>query len=225
MLKERAREVALLVALIPLLMLSIVGNQQYNNGFPLWSQQHMDLTVAGFQVPVTWLQAVDALLSFGTMLASLAFWRWWATRRREPDEITKMALGCFVAACAPALLMIPALAIEGSGARISLAWSFGYALVNNIGFANIMPVGLALYSRAAPRGLQGLMIGLYYLHLFFGNSFVGWLAGLLEVMPGSRFWGLHAVLVLAAGVGLLGVKFLFGRVLAPDELAAPSPAR
>lgn len=219
------QQVALLVALIPLLMLSIVGNQQYNNGFPLWSQQHMDLTVAGFQVPVTWLQAVDALLSFGTMLASLAFWRWWATRRREPDEITKMALGCFVAACAPALLMIPALAIEGSGARISLAWSFGYALVNNIGFANIMPVGLALYSRAAPRGLQGLMIGIYYLHLFFGNSFVGWLAGLLEVMPGSRFWGLHAVLVLAAAVGLLAVKFLFGRVLAPDEAPAPSPAR
>ena len=58
------------------------------------------------------------------------------------------------------------MAIEGGGARISLLWSFGYALVNNIGFANIMPVGLALYSRAAPRGLQGLMIGIYYLHLF-----------------------------------------------------------
>ena len=210
------QQVALLVAILPLLMLSIVGNQQYNNGFPLWSQQHMDMAVLGFQVPVTWLQAVDALLSTTTMLASLAFWRWWATRRREPDEITKMALGCFIAAGAPALLMIPALAIEGGGARISLLWSFGYALVNNIGFANIMPVGLALYSRAAPRGLQGLMIGIYYLHLFFGNSVVGWLAGLLEVMPGSRFWGLHAVLVLEDGVGLLAVKFVFGRVLAPD---------
>lgn len=214
-------QVLLLVALLPLLMLSIVGNQQYNNGFPLWSQQHMDLVVAGFTVPVTWLQAVDALTSTGTMLASLAFWRWWAARRREPDEITKMALGCFVAACAPALLMIPALAIEGGGARISILWSFGYALVNNIGFANIMPVGLALYSRAAPRGLQGLLIGIYYLHLFFGNSLVGWLAGLLEVMPGSRFWALHALLVACAGAGLLGVKLVFGRLLAPEP-AAPS---
>ena len=214
-------QVALLVAILPLLMLSIVGNQQYNNGFPLWSQQHMDMVVAGFEVPVTWLQAVDALLSTTTMLASLAFWRWWATHRREPDEITKMAMGCFVAAAAPALLMIPALAIEGGGARISILWSFGYALVNNIGFANIMPVGLALYSRAAPRGLQGVMIGVYYLHLFFGNSFVGWLAGLLETMPGSRFWALHAVLVVAAGVGLMAVKLVFGRLLAPDD----EPAR
>lgn len=215
--RRAVQQVVLLVALIPLLMLSIVGNQQYNNGFPLWSQQHMDMTVGSFTVPVTWLQAVDALLSTTTMLASLAFWRWWATRRREPDEITKMALGCFVAAAAPALLMIPALAIEGGGARISILWSFGYALVNNIGFANIMPVGLALYSRAAPRGLQGLMIGLYYLHLFFGNSFVGWLAGLLETMPGSQFWALHAVLVAAAGVGLVLVKLVFGRLLAADE--------
>ncbi|MFG6414575.1 peptide MFS transporter [Roseateles sp. DC23W] len=213
-------QVALLVAILPVLMLSIVGNQQYNNGFPLWSQQHMDMVVAGFTVPVTWLQAIDALLSTTTMLASLAFWRWWANRRREPDEITKMALGCFVAAGAPLLLMIPALSIEEGGARISILWSFGYALVNNIGFANIMPVGLALYSRVAPRGYQGVMLGIYYLHLFIGNLFVGWLAGLLEVMKGSNFWLLHAALVAAAGVGLLGVKLVFGRLLAPEETSS-----
>ncbi len=213
-------QVVLLVAILPVLMLSIVGNQQYNNGFPLWSQQHMDMTVGSFTVPVTWLQAVDALLSTSTMLASLACWRWWSNRRREPDEITKMALGCFVAAGAPLLLMIPALAIEGGGARISILWSFGYALVNNIGFANIMPVGLALYSRVAPRGYQGVMLGIYYLHLFVGNIFVGWLAGLLEVMKGSNFWLLHAVLVACAGAGLLVVKLVFGKLLAPDEQAA-----
>src|SRR5204863_6808426 len=89
---EKARLV-LLVALIPVLMLSIVGNQQFNNAYPLWSQKYMDLVMFGWQVPVTWLQAVDAFVSTGTMVASIAFWRWWATRRREPDELTKMALG------------------------------------------------------------------------------------------------------------------------------------
>src|SRR6185369_15027249 len=56
---EKAR-LALLVALIPLLMLSVVGNQQFYNAYPLWSQEHMDLVLFGWQVPVTWLQAVDA---------------------------------------------------------------------------------------------------------------------------------------------------------------------
>lgn len=215
--RRGALQVVLLVAILPLLMLSIVGNQQFQNAYPLWSQAHMDMMVGGFEVPVTWLQAVDAVFGTVTIVASLAFWRWWATRRREPDEVTKIALGSFVAACAPALLMIPAMSIEAGGAKINILWTFAYTLVNDIGFANIMPVGLALYSRAAPRGLQGVMIGVYYLHLFFGNVFVGWLAGLLEVLPGSQFWLLHAALVAAAGVGLLVVKVVFGRLLAPQE--------
>ena len=215
---ERARLI-LLIALIPVLMLSIVGNQQFNNAFPLWSQKHMDLVMFGWQVPVTWLQAVDAFLSTATMIASLAFWRWWATRRREPDEITKMALGALMAACAPALLVIAAAQIEATGEKISFAWTVGYALLNDLGFANILPVGLALYSRAAPRRLEGLMIGIYYLHLFIGNSFVGWLAGLLDVLPGTQFWALHAVLVAAAGVILVLVKLLLGRVLEPQPSA------
>lgn len=215
--RRGALQVVLLVAILPLLMLSIVGNQQFQNAYPLWSQAHMDMVVGGFEVPVTWLQAVDAVFGTITIVASLAFWRWWATRRREPDEVTKIALGSFIAACAPALLMIPAMSIEAGGAKINILWTFAYTLVNDIGFANIMPVGLALYSRAAPRGLQGVMIGVYYLHLFFGNVFVGWLAGLLEVLPGSQFWLLHAALVAAAGVGLLVVKVVFGRLLAPQE--------
>lgn len=217
--REWAR-VAVLVLLLPLLMLSVVGNQQYNNAFPLWSQQHMDMVLLGFAVPVTWLQAVDAATSFGTMLGSIAFWRWWAARRREPDEITKMALGCFVSACAPALLMLAAASIDAGGGKVSPAWTLGYTIINNIGFANILPVGLALYSRASPGGVQGVIIGVYYLHLFFGNTFVGWLAGLLDVLPGAQFWGLHAVLVAVAGAGLLLVKLVFGRVLAPDAVAA-----
>lgn len=217
MTKQEKARLVLLIALIPVLMLSIVGNQQFNNAYPLWSQQHMDLLLFGFQVPVSWLQAVDALISTSTMVASIAFWRWWATRRREPDELTKMAFGALLAACAPALLVIAAASIAGTDNKVSFVWTLGYTLINNLGFAHILPVGIALYSRAAPRRLEGLMIGIYYLHLFLGNSFVGWLAGLLDEMPGTEFWGLHAVLVASAGVLLLGVKLVFGRLLQPDR--------
>lgn len=218
--RQELLRLLLLIALIPVLVLSVVGNQQFNNAYPLWSQKHMDLLLFGWQVPVTWLQAVDAFFSTATMVASLAFWRWWAQRRREPDEITKMALGCLVAACAPALLVLAAGSIAATGEKVSFAWTIGYALLNDLGFANVVPVGLALYSRAAPRHMEGLLIGIYYLHLFIGNTFVGWLAGLLDELPGTQFWALHAALVAAAGALLLLVKLLFGRVLAPDEAAA-----
>jgi POT family proton-dependent oligopeptide transporter len=150
------------------------------------------------------------------MLASLAFWRWWALRRPEPDELSKMALGCLLAAGGPALLALAAASIAGTQEKASLAWTLGYTLLNDLGFANVMPVGLALYSRAAPQRLEGLLLGVYYLHLFLGNTFVGWLAGLLEVLPGPEFWGLHAALVATAGLVLLAIKRVFGRILLPE---------
>jgi proton-dependent oligopeptide transporter, POT family len=220
---ERAR-LALLVALIPVLMLSIVGNQQFNNAFPLWSQKNMDLVLFGWQVPVTWLQAVDAVVSTVTMVGSIAFWRWWAARRREPDELMKMGLGSLLAAGAPALLIIAATLIDTTHEKVSFIWTIGYTVVNDLGFANILPVGLALYSRTAPRRLEGLVIGIYYLHLFIGNTFVGWLAGFLETMPGREFWALHAALVACAGLLLLGCRAAFGKLLLPEEGGQGQPA-
>ncbi|MDI4632234.1 peptide MFS transporter [Pelomonas sp. V22] len=217
--RDKARFL-LLVCLIPVLMLTIVGNQQFQNAFPLWSQKHMDMVLMGFEVPVTWLQAIDAFFSTATMLASLAFWRWWATKRREPDEVTKMALGALLAASAPALLVIASQMIAGTEQKVSIAWTMGYAFLNDLGFANILPVGLALYSRAAPRRMEGMFIGIYYLHLFIGNTFVGWLAGFLNEMSGTQFWALHAGLVAAAGVLLLAVKLVFGKVLEPEAQPA-----
>ena len=215
----------LLLALIPVLMLTIVGNQQYGNAYPLWSEKVMDLELFGWQVPVTWLQAIDAVVSTATMVLSIAFWRWWSTRRREPDEMLKMALGTLLAAGAPALLVVAAGLVDHSHQKISLAWTLGYTVLNDLGFANVLPVGLALYSRVAPRQLEGLVIGIYYLHLFIGNTFVGWLAGFLETMPGQRFWGMHAALVAAGGLLLLLCRLAFGRLLAPDAVAAdPVPA-
>jgi POT family proton-dependent oligopeptide transporter len=70
------------------------------------------------------------------------------------------------------------------------------------------------------------MLGAYYLHLFLGNTFVGWLAGFLETMPGPAFWGLHAALVASAGVLLFASRFFFGRLLRADDLSAePDYAR
>lgn len=216
---EKAR-FALLLLLIPVLTLSIIGNQQYNNAFPLWSQKYMDLVLFGWSVPVTWLQAIDAFISTAAMIASIAFWRWWATRRPEPDDLMKMALGSLIAAGGPALIALAAGMVEGTGEKVGLAWTLAYTIVNNLGFANILPVGLALYSRAAPRNLEGLVIGVYYLHLFIGNTVVGWLAGFLDTMPGREFWGLHAMLVAGAGVLLLVCRFFFGKLLTGDDVGA-----
>ena len=83
-----------------------------------------------------------------------------------------------------------------------------------------MAVGLALYSRVAPRQIVGLVIGIYYLHLFIANTFVGWLGGFMDVMPNRDFWALHAALVALAGVLLFVARAMFGRLLSAETMSA-----
>jgi POT family proton-dependent oligopeptide transporter len=220
------RNLVILVALIPVLTLTLVGNQQIFNAYILWADANFDLVFGGQHMPVTWILSFDAAISFVTMVGSAAFWRWWSVRRTEPDELAKMAIGTVLAACAPLMLVAASALVASSGQKAGLVWAFAFAIINDLGFANILPIGLALYSRAAPRGLSGLMIGVYYVHLFIGNLLVGWLGGLLEKMSGAAFWGLHAALILAAAAALVGLRMTWGRSLAPayDAPAEGAPA-
>jgi len=89
--------------------------------------------------------------------------------------------------------------------------------LNSVGYANIFPIGLALYARVSPRALTGTMIAIYYLHLFGANNLVGWLGGLVERLSGVRFWLLHAALVCGAGIFMAIAARVFGGVLAPKK--------
>ncbi|MEA3061639.1 MAG: proton-dependent oligopeptide transporter, family [Sphingomonadales bacterium] len=219
------KRVAVLVLLIPLLILSAVGNQQIFNSYLVWGDANYNLAFFGQTMPVTWLISIDAFISTGTIFLSLLFWRWWSKRRREPDEITKLTIGTVVSALAPLTLAAASWHAAATGQKVGLGWGIAFHVINDIGFANVFPVGIALFSRAAPRAIGGMMIGVYYLHLFACNMLVGWLGGLLEKMPAANFWLLHAGLVAAAAVGLLLVRSRAGRILAPgDPEAKPSPA-
>ncbi|HEY5072204.1 MAG TPA: peptide MFS transporter [Caulobacteraceae bacterium] len=225
--RGEGKTIAVLVALLPVLALAGVGNQEIFNAYLVWGEKNYDLVFFGQTMPVTWLLSLDAFIGSATIIASLAFWRWWARLRREPQEITKLAIGTLIAGLAPLALTLAAVSEAASGRKVGLAWGLAFHIVNNIGFANIFPVGLALFSRAGPRAILGLMIGIYYLNIFAGNMLVGWLGGLLEPMGAVRFWALHAALVLGAAVALFVFRGLFGRILAPtvDPEAAAALAQ
>jgi POT family proton-dependent oligopeptide transporter len=113
------------------------------------------------------------------------------------------------------LLAIASAGVAATGRKAGIGWAIAFEIINDLGFSNIYPVGLALYSRAAPKGLTGVMVGVFFLHLFAGNLMVGWLGGLLERMSGVEFWGMHAGIILSASVILLLVRVAAGRTLAP----------
>jgi len=219
--RGEGKAVIVLVLLLPVLAISALGNQEIFNAYLVWGDANYDLVFFGQSMPVTWLISLDAFISSGAIMLSLAFWRWWTARRREPDEIVKLAIGALISAAAPLLLALASAHEAASGQKVGLGWALAFHFVNDIGFANAFPVGIALFSRAAPRAVGGLMIGVYYLHLFLANMLVGWLGGLLDRLGAISFWLLHAGLVAAAGVVMILFGFVFGRILAP--MAGPVP--
>ncbi len=206
------RTLAVLVLLLPVLALASVGNMEVFNGYLLWGTAHYDLRIAGHVMPVSWLVSLDAGFSIVTLLLSMWFWRWWGRRRRLPDEIVRMTGAGLLLALAP--LVLVAASLHAGGQRIGLGWALAFHLVNDVGFSNLYPVGLALYSRLAPQALGATVVNGYVLHLFGANLMVGWLAGLLGQMSGTRFWLLHAGLIGVATLLLAGSAMAFRRMLA-----------
>jgi proton-dependent oligopeptide transporter, POT family len=212
---ERAA-VILLILLLPVLAAGMVGNQQIFNAYMLWAPAHVDLVFFGRAMPTTWLITVDSVLSVSALVAVLAFWRLWSRRFAEPSEVTKITLGLLISTGA-VLMLAAASQMAASGHKAAVGWALAFHVLNSIGGANILPVGLALYTRAAPKALTGTILGLYFLHLFAANNLVGWLGGLLEKLTGTQFWLLHAALVGAAAVAFLIVRQVFGHLLAPGD--------
>ena len=204
---------SLLVLLLPVLALSIVGNNEIFNGYLLWADKSADLQVFGVKVLTSWLVSVDSVVSVVTLAGMVLFWRAWAKKFKEPDEIGKIVIGCLFGAAGVLCLAAGASLAAATGQKVSFGWLLGFHLLNDIGFANVLPVGLAFYVRSAPKALAGFIVGLYYLHLWAGNTLVGVLAGQLEKMPAVQFWLLHAALVAGAGVVFFVVRLFFGALL------------
>jgi POT family proton-dependent oligopeptide transporter len=209
------RVLAILVGLVPVIAVAMVGNMEIFNGYLLWGQANYQLDLFGQIMPVSWLLSMDAFVGVFAIGGSMAFWRWWGARRGQPSEIVKVALGAVVMALAP-LTLAAASAQAAHGHKVGLLWGLSFHIVNDIGFANAYAVGLALYSRAAPKSLSATVVNLFSLSIFLANLMVGRLAGLLSAMSGERFWLLHAGLVLAAALVLLIAARLFRRQLAPS---------
>ncbi|HEX8936693.1 MAG TPA: peptide MFS transporter [Sphingomicrobium sp.] len=191
------RCVLYLVILIPVLAVSLLTNQEIFNAYLIWGDQHFDLRL--LNNTSSWLITVDAAVSFTMLVAVAAFWKWWAMHRREPDEISKIIIGSIFTVAGGLCLFMAAL-MQPTGGKISLFWPMMFELCNSIGFAHVLPISLALFSKISPKQITATVIGLYYLSFFFANAIVGYVGGLYSSLPTTSFWLIHTA---SAAFGLI----------------------
>jgi POT family proton-dependent oligopeptide transporter len=209
--------VVYLVILIPVMAIALLTNQEIFNAYLVWGDQQFNLAFMSYTMPSSWLITLDAALSFSMLVAVAAFWKWWSLKHREPDEISKMIIGS-VFTIAGGLCLFMAALTQPAGAKIGLFWPFMFHLLNSIGFAHILPVSLALFSKIAPRQINATVIGLYYLAFFIANAVVGYVGGLYSSLPTTTFWLIH---VASAAFGL--VAFVVFKVVLGKRMSGTGP--
>jgi len=213
--EDKFRVLALCI-LIPVMAISLLTNQEIFNAYLVWGDQHFNLRFMQYSMPSSWLITLDAVLSFSMLVAVALFWKWWSLKHREPDEITKMIIGSGFT-IAGGLCLFAAAAVTPDGGKVGLFWPFMFHLLNSIGFAHILPVSLALFTKIAPKQIAATVIGLYYLAFFGANKAVGYVGGLYSSLPTTTFWLIH---VASAAVGLVAFV-LFKLVVGKRMMGSP----
>jgi POT family proton-dependent oligopeptide transporter len=200
--------------MLPVLTLFWIAQTQIWNTYNLWARDHVDLLVGGWKMPVPWLQAVDALSVVVLLPPLLKFWRWQASRATEPDDLTKLGIGCLLFGGAVVWLAAAGLAADAAG-KVPLVWALAYHFLSSVGYLYFSPVAIALFSRTAPASINAMMIGVYSLAVFAGSIISGRLGGIYERLPAAQFWLIHAASVTAGGLLLLLFASRLRRELAP----------
>jgi POT family proton-dependent oligopeptide transporter len=211
--KER-RVVVVMVLMLPLLTLFWIAQTQIWNTYNLWARDNVDLLIGGWKMPVPWLQSVDSLGVVVLVLPMLRFWRWQATRSNEPDDVTKLAIGCLLFGVAIAWLGGGQLVADAAG-KVPLVWALAYHFLSAVGYLYFAPTAVAVFSRTAPASVNAMMIGIYYLSIFAGSTISGRLGGLYERLSSAQFWLMHAAFVTAGGLLLLLFASRLRRELMP----------
>jgi POT family proton-dependent oligopeptide transporter len=208
--REDKLRVLSLCILIPVMAISLLTNQEIFNAYLVWGDQRFNLQFMSYTMPSSWLITLDAALSFSMLVAVALFWKWWSLKRREPDEITKIIIGS-VFTIAGGLCLFAAAAVTPAGDKVGLLWPVLFHLLNSIGFAHILPISLALFTKIAPKQITATVIGLYYLSFFGANKMVGYVGGLYSSLPTTTFWLIHVASAAFGLVAFIVFKLVLGK--------------
>ena len=195
------RRVALLLAVMAVVIIFRGAYEQNGNTIAIWTDVGVDRRIAGgWSVPLTWFQSLNPLLIFIGTPVLVGYWTWLGRRHREPSSVAKMASGALIVAISYALVAVVCAAADAHHARASWIWPTAYFAVMTVGELFILPVGLGLFGRLAPKGLEATAIATWFFAGFAGNLLAGWLGLFWSRLSQPAFFALITVTAAVAAL-------------------------
>jgi POT family proton-dependent oligopeptide transporter len=191
----RRSMVALLFLFVPVSLFWGIYEQQ-GNTIVLWASEFTDRRLFGWDIPVTWFQALNPFMIFAFTPFIVSLWR--RQGAREPSTVVKMAIGCFLASLA--YLVLAVAASVSAGAQASWLWLFLYFVVLTVGELYLSPTSLSLVTKVAPASLLSMMMGVWLATSFVGGFLAGYLGTFWSSMTKDHFFLMLALIAAVAGL-------------------------
>ncbi|GGQ49688.1 peptide MFS transporter [Couchioplanes azureus] len=187
-------------AFIPMFLASAAFWSLYQQQFTvvtLYSDQRLDRTVLGWEMPVSWVQSINPV--FVILLSGAFAALWTRLGDRQPSSPVKFATGTAIMGVA-FLLFLP-LAGGGPNSAPLLALA-GILFVFTVAELLLSPVGLSLATKLAPRAFHTQMVALFFLSVALGTALSGTLARYYSADAEVAYFGVLGVVAIVLGLAL-----------------------
>lgn len=199
------------LAFIPLFLASAAFWSLYQQQFTvvtIYSDQRLDRTLFGWEMPVSWVQSINPV--FIIVLSGVFAGLWTRLGDRQPTTPIKFAAGTVIMGVA-FLLFLP-LAGGGFNSAPLLALA-GILLVFTVAELLLSPVGLSVSTKLAPRVFHTQMVALFFLSVALGTALSGTLAGYYSADDEIAYFGVLGTIAIVLGLALAAAAKPISRLM------------
>jgi POT family proton-dependent oligopeptide transporter len=222
--REEVDRIIAIVVLCFFVIFFWVAFEQAGGLMNLYTDQKVDRSLFGYEVPTTWFQAINPAL---IVLLGPAFSKLWITLARkkvDPSTPVKMAIGLLLLSFG-FVFMLGAAKQSASEGKAALMWIVAAYFFHTVGELCLSPVGLSMVTKLAPVKFASLLMGVWFLSSAVANYLAGVIGGFSKELGEFQLFGGIVAATLVAGLTL----FFFARKLydlmhgADDSNVAPGP--
>ncbi|GAA4588523.1 POT family proton-dependent oligopeptide transporter [Actinoplanes octamycinicus] len=188
------------VAFLPMFLASAAFWSLYQQQFTvvtIYSDERLDRDVAGWEMPVSWVQSINPV--FIIVLSGVFAALWTKLGDRQPSTPIKFAAGTALMGVAFLLFLPFAGGGPNSTPLIALA---GILLVFTVAELLLSPVGLSLATKLAPHAFHTQMVALFFLSIALGTAASGTLATFYSAEHETAYFGVLGLVAILLGVAL-----------------------
>jgi POT family proton-dependent oligopeptide transporter len=214
--EERGR-IAVIVVLTLFSILFWAFFEQAGSSINLFTDRNVNRMIGGFEVPVTWFQAINpAFIIIGGPLFA-AMWTYMARTGIEPSTPSKFALGLAQLALGFGVLVLGGWLAPADTAMAPMVFvALGY-LLHTTGELCTSPVGLSMVTKLSPPRYVGFMMGVWFL----SSSYAQYAASIIAKLTGSSEGQGQAVASAHAAAGSIAAQLAgFGDTVGQATTAA-----